>query len=240
MPPVSPQWIHTWVAAPQLTEPDNLPPPPFTHLADTTLRQTVHASLGGRRVRLRLSNAFGRAPLPIASVSLARPLGDRAGVARVEPDTSRPVTFHGGRSTVVPAGAQVVSDPLSVNVAAGSNLTVTVYLAEGLPPDEITSHPGSRTTSYLVHGDHVDAADLTGAAAVDHWYLLSGLEVWTEDPATAMVALGDSLTDGRSSTTNGNDRWPDGLRRRLCETAHGDRVAVLNQGIGGNRVLADG
>ncbi|MEV8443889.1 SGNH/GDSL hydrolase family protein [Actinosynnema sp. NPDC051121] len=238
------RWIHTWVSAPQTTEPDNMPPAPFTRddlvLADATLRQTARVTVGGDRLRLRFSNAFGGAALPITAVTVARPVGNRAGVAAIEPGSVRPVTFHGRADVVVPVGAQVVSDPLDFPVEPEANLTVTVFLAEGQASGTITSHPGSRTTSYLLAGDHVEADDLPGATTTDHWYFLSGIEVWSERGGSAVVTLGDSLTDGRGSTTNGNDRWPDRLSARLRAHPATASVAVLNQGTGGNRVLSEG
>ncbi|WP_204049331.1 SGNH/GDSL hydrolase family protein [Microbispora siamensis] len=238
------RWVATWTAMPQLTEPDNMPPWPFARddlvLADATLRQTVRVSVGGRRTRLRFSNAFGGAALPITKVTVALPVGGRAGVSAIRPETVRPVTFHGRPSVTVPVGAQAVSDPLTVEPAPGSNLTVTVHLADGQRSASITSHPGSRTTSFLLAGDHADAADLPGATAVDHWYFLSGVEVWAEPPVAAVAVVGDSLTDGRGSTTNGNDRWPDRLFDRLQSRRATSGVAVVNQGAGGNRVLNDG
>ncbi|GAB2955330.1 SGNH/GDSL hydrolase family protein [Nonomuraea fastidiosa] len=231
-------WVTTWTAMPQLTEPDNMPPPPYAKeglsLPDTTLRQTVRVSAGGRRIRLRLSNAFGGAPLPLTRVSVALPRGGAAGTSAILPGTSRPVTFGGRASAVVPVGAHVVSDPVELDLAPGSVLTVSVHLAEGLASDELTSHPGSRTTSYLIGGDHVTAEDLPGATPVDHWYLISAVEVWAPESLGTLVLLGDSLTDGRGSTTNGNDRWPDLLFDRL------PGIAIANQGAGGNRVLNDG
>jgi lysophospholipase L1-like esterase len=230
------RWLPTWVAMPQLTEPNNLPPAPFTGtdavLVDTTLRQTVHTTVAGSAVRVRFSNAFGGAPLPLTAVSVARPAGGRAGVAAIEPGTSHPVTFGGRPSVTVPVGAQVVSDPVAFFSA---ELTVTAYLATGQASTAVTSHPGSRTTSHLLRGDHHDAVELPGATPTDHWYLLSAVEVLAPDDISATVVLGDSLTDGRGSTTNGNDRWPDRLNARLR-----GRHAVLNQAAGGNRVLQDG
>ncbi|MFE6366014.1 SGNH/GDSL hydrolase family protein [Streptomyces sp. NPDC057806] len=238
-------WVNTWTAMPQLTEPGNMPPPPFTQedavLVDSTLRQTVRVTVGGERIRLRFSNAFGGAPLPITSVSVARPVDGRAGVTGIEPSSARTVTFQGGASTTVPVGAQAVSDPLPFDVAAGSNLTVTTYLAEGQASRDITSHPGSRTTSHLLAGDHVDAVDLAGATPTDHWYFLSGIETWAPRRTAAVVVVGDSLTDGRGSTTNMNNRWPDQFLDRLLSRSGGTAdTAVLNQAAGGNRVLNDG
>jgi lysophospholipase L1-like esterase len=221
---------------PQLTEPGNLPPAPFTGdgvvLAGATLRQTVHLTAGGARLRVRFSNAFGGAPLPITAAAVASPAGGRAGVPGVVPGSGRPLTFSGRRSVTVPAGAQFVSDPVARPAAAGENLTITVYLAAGQAGPGLTSHPGSRTTSYLIVGDRHAEPDLPGATGVEHWYLISGVEVAARVPALAVV--GDSLTDGRGSTTDGNDRWPDQLFARC------PRAAILNQAAGGNRVLEDG
>ncbi|ONI84677.1 SGNH hydrolase [Saccharothrix sp. ALI-22-I] len=238
------RWVHTWVSSPQQTNPADMPPAPFTRdgsvLADATLRQTVHTSIGGDRLRLRFSNVFGGAALPITAVSVALPVDGRAGVSAIEPGSVHPITFHGRSAVVVPVGTQVVSDPLDFPVAPDTNLTVTLFLADGQASDLITSHPGSRTTSHLLAGDHVEAVDLPGASTTDHWYFLSGVEVWSERSAAAVVVLGDSLTDGRGSTTNGNDRWPDRLPARLRSRPTTADVAVLNQGTGGNRVLTDG
>ncbi|MGW2842799.1 SGNH/GDSL hydrolase family protein [Streptomyces sp. NPDC001493] len=237
-------WVNTWTSMPQLTEPNNMPPAPFNQdgkvLDDATLRQTVHVSVGGKQVRLRFSNAFGGAALPLTSVSVALPAGGRAGASAIQPATSRKVTFGGSASAVVPVGSQVVSDPLDFDVAPGTNLTVTVYLADGQASNSITSHPGSRTTSYMLAGDHVRDEDLAGAASAAHWYFLSGVEVWSPDTTAAAVIVGDSLTDGRGSTTDANNRWPDQLLDRLRSRPDTAGTAILNQAAGGNRVLNDG
>ncbi|SDZ30047.1 Lysophospholipase L1 [Micromonospora pattaloongensis] len=238
------RWVTSWTSMPQLTEPHNMPPAPFTRdglvLADATLRQTIRVSVGGQRIRIRLSNAFGGAPLPVTAASVALPADGAAGVSAIQPGSARPVTFSGRSWTVIPVGAQFVSDPIDLPVTPRSNLTVTLYLAEGQPSTNITSHPGSRTTSHLVAGNHLDDATLPGATPTDHWYFLSGLEVTARPAAAAAVMLGDSLTDGRGSTTNGNDRWPDQLLDRLHAARPTADVAVLNQAAGGNRVLNDG
>jgi lysophospholipase L1-like esterase len=138
---------------------------------------------------------------------------------------------------VIPAGAEYISDPLSYAVEAGADLAVSIHYGE--PPQQETGHPGSRATSYLVRGDLVSAADLPGAKKVDHWYQLSGIDVAASDRSFSTVILGDSITDGHGATTNGNDRWPDVLARRL-QAAHFRNIGVLNEGIGGNHLLTDG
>lgn len=225
-------WVGTWAASPQRTEEANLPPAPG--FSDTTLRQIAHVSLGGRTLRVRFSNAFGATALTLVSAHVARAAGGSAIVAAGD----RALTFRGRPSVTVPAGAPIVSDPLDFEVPPLSDLAVTVHL-RGSPAD-VTGHPGSRTTSYLRAGAAVSARELPGAARVDHWYFLSGIDVLAPRSAAAIAILGDSITDGRGSTTNGNDRWPDNLARRLQANPATREVAVLNQGLGGNRLLRDG
>jgi hypothetical protein len=201
-PRLGAHWVATWVTAPQLTEPSNMPPAPFTNgnlvFADSTVRQSIHVTAGGHLIRLRFSNAYGGSDLPITNVSVARPAGGAAGVSAIQPATSRPVTFDGRTGIDIPVGAQMVSDPLDFPVATNSNLTVTIYLSAGQASSSITSHPGSRTTTYMVAGNHLDDADLPGAASVAHWYFLSGLEALEPGDTAAIDVVGDSLTDGRA------------------------------------------
>jgi lysophospholipase L1-like esterase len=227
----SPGWVGTWMSAQQLVEPGNLPPAPG--LADATLRQVVHVSLGGKSLRVRFSNEFGRAPLTLLSARIARSAGGSA----IDPATDRALTFGSRSSVSIPEGAGVLSDPIAFDLPPLSNLAVTIYV-RGAPAD-VTGHPGSRTTSYLQAGDAVSAPSLPDAVPVDHWYFLAGVDIRAPRDAGAVVILGDSITDGRGSTTNGNDRWPDVLARRLQASPAAAHVAVLNAGIGGNRLLRD-
>ena len=214
-------WVGTWASAQQKCEPGNAPPAPG--FADTTLRQVIHVSLGGKKIRVRFSNEFGNAGLQILSAHVAV----SAGAGAIRSETDQPLTFRGVSSVTIPAGAPMWSDPLDFNLAALSDLAVTIHL-QGVPAD-ITAHPGARTTSYLQAGERVSAPDLPDAARTEHWYFLSGVDVLAR--GSAVVTLGDSITDGRNAKNNG--RWPDGLARRL----QASQIAVLNQGIGGNCLL---
>ncbi len=225
------RWVATWGASSQRTEEANLPPVPG--FADSTLRQVAHVSIGGRSLRVRFANSFGRTALRLVSAHVAR----SSGGGRIRASTDTPLTFHGRSSIEIPEGALMVSDPVDFDVPPLSDLAVTVRL-KGAPAD-VTGHPGSRTTSYLTSGDAV-SADLALAARTDHWYFLNGIEVRAGRAAAAVAILGDSITDGRGSTTNGNDRWPDDLARRLQSNSGTTEVAVVNQGIGGNRLIRDG
>jgi lysophospholipase L1-like esterase len=225
-------WVGAWSAAQQVPEPRNALAP--EDLRDATLRQVVHLSLGGGRIRVRVSNAFGTEPLTLTSVHVARPLSPAS--PAIDPKSDRAVTFDGRSEVTIPAGAEYLSDPIDFAAPALSSLAVSMHFEA--PPAVQTSHPGSRATSYLVHGDAVSAPDLPEAKRIEHWWQLSGVEVDAPEAAAALVAFGDSITDGHAATPNGDDRWPDDLARRL--QASGRSVAVLNKGIGGNRILADG
>ena len=225
------RWVGTWAAAPQLTEPNNMPPE--FGLVDSTLRQVVHVSLGGTRLRVRFSNAFGTRSLTILSAHVAR----SAGGAAIKPESGKPLTFGGRTSVTIPTGSPVVSDPIEFDLAPLSDLAVTIRVKD--PTKAITGHPGARCTSYLQGGDLVMEPDLLQAARTPHWYYLCGVDVEAAD-AAAVAVLGDSITDGRGSPTDGNGRWTDHLARRLHEGERAARVGVLNQGLGGNRMLNDG
>jgi len=228
-----PMWIGSWASSQQIPEPANALPPAGPE--DATLRQIVHLSLGGQTLRVRLSNAFGTEPLHITSVHIAKPMSPASPALR--PGTDAMVTFAGAPDITIPAGADYISDPVAFDAPPGSDLAVSMHFDHA--PAQQTSHPGSRSTSYLVHGDLVSAPDLPGAQTFDHWFNLSGIEIpVTRANESVVVTLGDSITDGHGATTNGNDRWPDDLARRLMEARL--TRSVLNRGIGGGRILLDG
>jgi len=227
-------WVASWGTAQQVPEPNNLLPP--ADMEDATLRQVVHLSLGGKRLRVRFSNAFGTQALTIDAAHVARS-ADKT-TARTMPGTDRGLTFDGRTRISIPPGADYLSDPVSLDAPALSNLTISIHLPQA--PVGETGHPGSRATSYYVHGDHTADADLPGANHVDHWYQLTGVEVVAAPTAATIIAFGDSITDGHGATTNGDDRWPDNLAARLQASARTRNLAVVNVGIGGNHLLTDG
>jgi lysophospholipase L1-like esterase len=227
-------WVASWGASQQIPEPQNALP--YNDLRDATVRQIFHLSLGGPALRVHLSNAFGTEPLHFTSVYIARPLSPAS--TAIDPASDKALTFSGASDVIVPAGAEAISDPISYSVAPLSDLAVTFHLDE--PPLPQTGHPGSRATSYYVHGDLVSAANLPDAQRVDHWYQIAEIDVEAQPDARSIVALGDSITDGHGATTNGNDRWTDVLAARLQASLSTREIGVSNQGIGGNHLLTDG
>ncbi len=229
---VQPVWVGTWAASQQIPEPQNSLPPDA--LRDATLRQIVHLSVGGDTLRVHISNAFGTQPLLFSSVHIARALTAGSSSA-IDPATDRAVTFNGSPSVVVPVGAEYISDPVQLEMPALSSLAITIYFPS--PPARETGHPGSRADSYYVHGNQVSAPSLLNAQTVEHWYQISGVDVLAPPDAGSIVALGDSITDGHATTTNGNDRWTDDLAVRLQAAPERRDFSVLNEGIGGNCLL---
>lgn len=228
-----PNWVAGWASA-QFRPAGDAALPTGT-LAHQTLRQIIRPSIGGQRIRVRLSNSAGTTPLPVMGASIARATSPAA--AAIDPATHIALRFDGRPDVTIPAGADYLSDPVDLPVAAFDNLAISIRYAADPEP---TGHPGSRATSWFLPGDHLADAQMAGAASFDHWFNLAALEIERCAPARLIVALGDSITDGRGSTTNGNDRWTDRLAARLQADTKHRNLAIVNQGIGGNRLLNDG
>ncbi|KAI9710761.1 MAG: hypothetical protein M1820_002594 [Bogoriella megaspora] len=245
-------WVDTWTAMPQLTEFTNLPNAPYNQtnlvFANSTIRQTLHMSIGSEQIRIRISNAFGLNDLPITAVTVAIPgqgtagVNGSTGVSDIQTSTLQNVTFSGNTSVTISNGALVVSDPLNFHIDPQSEIAVTMYLAQGQASNFITSHPGSRTNTWLSLGNHVSDQNLTGSSvqSIAHWFFLGAVEAWSPQSSRAFAIVGDSITDGRGSDTNGNNRWPDLVLRKMQANNSTSNIAVLNQAAGGNRVLEDG
>ena len=227
-------WVGTWGCGPQLTEPGNLPPAP---LAYSTLRQFVHTTIGGQHLRVRFSNAYGTNAVVIQSAHVALPSGALTNLlGAIDTTTDKALTFHGGTSVIIPPGEVVFSDPCDFNLPALTNLAVSIYFGS-ISATTINGHPGSRTTSYIQSGNVLSAASMPSAATTLHWYIITGVDVLADSSSRAVVALGDSITDGRGPAYNVNNRWPDFFAACLATNAPTAGVGVLNMGIGANAVF---
>jgi lysophospholipase L1-like esterase len=227
-------WIATWGAAQQIPEPQNALAP--GDLRDATVRQVFHLSVAGDTLRVKVSNAFGTTALHVTAVHVARPVA--ADSSAIDAASDRALSFAGAPDVIVPPGAEFLSDPIDYPVKALSNLAVTFHLDEA--PAVETGHPGSRATTYVEHGNQVGAATFGAPQKVEHWYQIAEIDVRASPGAGSVVALGDSITDGHASTTNGNDRWTDVLAKRLQQSSATRAIGVVNKGIGGNHLLTDG
>jgi lysophospholipase L1-like esterase len=225
-------WVGTWAASPvgMKNTSGNLG-------ADTsegiTLREIVHISLGGPEVRVVLTNEFGLEPLTINAGTIAASAGSGSIAG-----SAVPLTFSGSSTVTIPPGALFVSDPAPLKVAPLSDLTVSLYLPSQ-PASQITGHAFADQTNYLVPGNSITSASLTTPKEVDSWEFLKGIDVKADADSEAIVAFGDSITDGAHSTRDKNLRWPDVLAQRLQANKKTAKLGVLNQGIGGNRILHD-
>lgn len=242
----SDHWVGTWATAvvaraplppPQGQGQQQPAPPPPLNFNNQTLRQIVHTSIGGERVRVVFSNAFGTAPLAVGAARVAL----RAKDAAIVPDSARALTFSGRPATTIPAGAALVSDPVSLTVPPLADLAIDLYLpgdtAAGSSP--LTIHNGAFQTSYVSPpGDQTGAVDMPLMTTTQSWFFLARVEVMAPEEIAAVVAFGDSITDGTRSTPDANNRWPNRLASRLA--AQNMKMGVLDLGIAGNRVLTDG
>ena len=213
------------------------PPQAPPRFSNQTLRQIVHTSIGGGRVRVVLSNTFGTAPLSVGTVRV----GLRQKDSTLVPGSARPLTFSGRAPISIPAGAVMVSDAVSLAVPPLSDLAIDVYLPDdtGASPSPLTGHTNALQTSYVsATGDHAGGAEFPVMSTTPSWFFLARVEVMAPTQVGAVAAIGDSLTDGSQSTPDTNSRWPDHLARALNQ--NGRAMGVLNLGIGGNRVLSDG
>lgn len=231
-PAKSSAWVGTWATAPQLVEPNNMPPAPG--LSNNTLRQVVCVSIGGKHLQIKFSNAFSKSLLTLKSVQIAVSKGKSA----IDESTTKTLNFNGKPEVTMEPGAEIMCDPVSFDLKPRMEIAITIAFGE--TSTTLTGHPGSRTTSYLVAGNQtVPNADFTNAVNTDHWYVITGIDV-EDSKAAAVAVIGDSITDGRGSGTNKKNRWTDVMEMSFLKNAPKRRIGVLNLGIGGNCVLRGG
>ncbi|MCE4553087.1 SGNH/GDSL hydrolase family protein [Roseateles cellulosilyticus] len=239
--PAPTEWKAAWGSA-QLPQPPiaaaNVPAPLQQPLRDVSLRQVVRTTVAGDTLRVRVSNLFGREPLQldVASVALVQP-GTETGRPALQAGSLRPLSFQGRRELTIAPGAEAWSDPVSLALPRLADVAVQMHVVAA--PSVATVHPGSRISSWAWAGNHADMTDWPDAIAKDGWWHLAAIDVAGGAPAQpVLVAIGDSITDGYGVQSGSYLRWTDALARRLG--APGRTSAVINTGIGGNRILHDG
>jgi len=227
-------WVGTWGTARQLVETQNMAPAPG--LTNNTIRQVVAVSISGSKMRLKLSNEFSKMPTTIKTVQIAVSKGGSA----IDEATTKTLKFDGKEEVTMAPGVEITSDPIAFKLT--TRMEVAITIAYGETSQTVTGHPGSRTTSYILPGNQTAAnTDYAVAVKTDHWYNITGIDVEnTSKNAGAVATFGDSITDGRGSGTNKQNRWPDILAMELLGNKATQNVGVLNMGIGGNAVLRGG
>lgn len=222
-------WVATWAAAPQLAAGNDMPA--GSDLSWSALRQVVHVSAGGGVLRLKLSNEYSKEPVEIKSVYIATATDSSA----IDTKSAKYLTFNKKKSVTIAPGKTATSDEAEFDLKPLQLLAVTVNYGD--TPAEATSHLGSRTTSYIIKGEAKPKTSFAASGKVEHWYNIAAIDVKNSN-AGAIAVIGNSITDGRGSTTDRQNRWTDVLAESLA--ANGMETGVLNLGIGGNCVLAGG
>ena len=227
-------WVSAWSAAVHapLPFPDLPPSPTFDN---QTIRMVVRPTIGGQRLRIRFSNEFGTAPTVIGTAHVA--LVSQG--AKIVPESDRVLTFGGKPSTSIPPGSPMLSDPLDLKVTAFAEIAISIYFPKTTPAS--STHFWAQHETYISGpGDFTAHVDIPDAVLKTSWYELADVEVWASDQTAATVAFGDSITDGVGAKQGEYGDWPDLLASRLAGKKDSSQLAVLNEGIGGNRILHDG
>jgi lysophospholipase L1-like esterase len=225
-------WIATWAASPQPSAPD--PQEPLLNIEDQTVRERVRVSIAGAQICLRLSNEYGSAPLLIGSATVAVPNDSTS----IRPGTIQAVTFGGRNSVTIPVGAPVLSDPVAFPVASGAEISISLYFPKRVPTPTLHALALKRAV-VSQPGDHTRAEKLEAGAVSESLILLSAVLVPAQPSQRLVVTFGDSVTDGDRSAIDADRNWPSDLVRRLGKTPEYSKVAVVNAGIAGNRLLSD-
>jgi lysophospholipase L1-like esterase len=226
-------WVATWATSPQSVSPN--PDEPLLKIDDQTVRERLRVSIGGERIRIRLSNEFGSAPILIGAVTVAAANDP----ASVRANSMRTVTFGGSNSVVIPAGAPVLSDPVAFPVASGADLGISLYFPKHVATATLHALALKRAVVSR-HGDQAHAEKIEGGAVSESSILLTAVLVPAQPSQRLVVAFGDSVTDGDGSTVDADGNWPSDLIRRLLKTSESSKTAVVNEGIAGNRLLSNG
>lgn len=227
------KYCTTWASSQYLTETFNMSEVP---LSNNSLRQVIHASIGGSVIKIKLSNRCGDQPLQIREVHIA--YSKEQGSGAIIPETDKVVTFKGKKEIIIPEGKEAYSDDITFEIEPMCELAVTIFF--GNVPMKVTGHPGSRTNFYIEKGNALKEETFTHRKKAAHWYVLAAVEVLTENNKKAIVCFGDSITDGRGSTDDKQNRWTDIFLTRLYENKRTAGFAVINQGIGGTCVQGCG
>lgn len=227
-------WVVTWGAspAPQLADEAQMARAKLV-FENQTLREIVHTSVGDGMVRVRLSNAFGNATAEIGAAHIAV----RSQGSGIVEGSDRALTFGGRTSVAIPANALVLSDPVKLEFPQSGDLAISIFIPKKTVGAGV--HYSAEQTSYIGSGDLAGSASIDGGASITSWAFLTAVEVLAPESTWAVVAFGDSITDGARSTVDANHRWPDILAGRLLAQHGAKKVAVIDAGIGGNRILHD-
>ena len=227
------EWVATWATSPQALDPS--PNDPLTKIDGQTVRERVRVSLGGAKIRIRLSNECGSAPVLVGAATVAMPTAAES----IEAGSARAITFGGQRSVTIPAGAPVLSDPVAFPVTANAEISISLYFPNKVATPTVHALALKRAV-ISQRGDETGAEKIESGATSDSSVMVSAVLVPAQAQQRLVVAFGDSITDGDGSMPEMDHTWPSDLNRRFEKTGEGSKVAVVNEGIAGNRLLGEG
>ena len=234
------KWVTTWGTAEERCDATDSAMPKMA-LTDTTVRQIIRVTTGGNKLRLRLSNQYGKSDVEIQSLHLAKQIKADASTIDVSTDTA--VTVNGEEEFIIPKGKVILTDEVEFPVDALENVAVSVYFGEA-PKDNITGHRGARATTYQVSGNQVSEERFSSAKTTTSWFFLADVSMWSPEDSRAVVCFGDSITDGYGTDAtylgkkpDSYTRWIDYFAKRLQENEGTENVSLINEGIGSNSIL---
>lgn len=223
-------YFTTWATAVYETE------TPKLGLSNNSIRQIVHISASGQNLRLKLSNKNGKTNLEIKEITIAD--SNSQGTGEIDLKTLTTLRFNGENNIIIPPGEEIYTDTKSYPLKALSEITISIYFGE--TPDNLTGHPASRTFSFIEIGNTIYNQTFSKENKIDHWYFISAIEVASSPRKKTVVCFGDSITDGSGSTNDKQNRWPDLLSTKLHLNKETSDIAVVNKGIGGNKITTQG
>ena len=224
-------YFATWATAVYETE------HPKLELTNNSIRQIVHISASGENLRLKLSNRLGKTKMEIKEITIADSLTQ--GTGEIVLNTLTPLTFNGGeKGIIISPGEEIYSDTISYSLKALSEIAISIYFGE--TPENLTGHPASRTNSFIEEGNKIYNQSISRENKIAHWYVISAVEVSSNPRKKTIVCFGDSITDGSGSTDDKQNRWPDLLSTKLHLNLETSDIAVVNKGIGGNKITTQG
>lgn len=235
------KWVSTWGTALERCDetPETMPKLP---LAGTTVRQIIRPTTSGSRIRLRLSNEYGKKDLLIGALHIAKQV--KADESVIYDNTDATITFNGNEEILIPAGEKIITDDIEYDVKALENIAISVYITDA-PVDDITGHRGARATTYQMKGNNVSRKEFSDYETTTSWFFVSDVSILTEEKAKAVVCFGDSITDGYGTDASylgrkpdSYTRWIDYLAKRFQANEETKHISLINEGIGGNSILA--
>ena len=228
------KYCTTWGTSLRLLPKECNPP---INLSNNSLRQIFKISLGGNKFRLRLSNYYGKENLEIKYLSISNCI--EQGTSKICLDNNKLFKFNNSSEIIISKGEEIYTDILSINLESSSEIAITIFFGNSFP-NEITGHKFPMVNSYIEKGNKINKETFSNEYIISHWYFISNIELVSEQENQCIICFGDSITDGRFSSMNKEERWPDFLYQKIKKEKPDLNMAVINQGLSGSFLTKEG